>query len=46
MDQIHLPDPVFNDLSRLQKENMMLREELSRVCCRVEDIERGKNEAV
>jgi serine O-acetyltransferase len=46
MDQIHLPDPVFNDLSRLQQENMMLREELSRVCCRVEDIERGKNEAV
>ena len=31
MDQIHLPDPVLNDLSQLRKENMELRERLSRL---------------
>ncbi|WP_343247467.1 serine O-acetyltransferase EpsC [Diplocloster hominis] len=31
MDQIHLPDPVLSDLSQLRKENMELRERLSRL---------------
>ena len=31
MDQIHLPDPVLSDLSQLRKENMELRERLTRL---------------
>ena len=36
MDQIHLPDPVLNDLTRLQMENHKLVKELKRVCSRVD----------
>ena len=39
MDQIHLPDPVLNDLKRLQKENQKLVTELKRVCGRVDQME-------
>lgn len=39
MDQVHLPDPVLNDLSRLQQENTTLREELRRVCERLKKLE-------
>lgn len=39
MDQVHLPDPVLNDLSRLQQENMALREELRQVCERLKKLE-------
>ena len=31
MDQIHLPDPVLNDIQELQKENKALREQVERV---------------
>jgi len=40
MDQIHLPDPVLNDLSRLQQENVRLREELKQVCNRLKHLEK------
>lgn len=39
MDQIHLPDPVLNDLSTLQKENNELREALQQACCRLRKLE-------
>lgn len=39
MDQIHLPDPVLNDLTRLQRENQNLVKELKRVCGRVDQME-------
>ena len=29
LDQVHLPDPVLNDLSKLEAENNSLREELN-----------------
>lgn len=29
LDQVHLPDPVLNDLSKLEAENKSLREELN-----------------
>ncbi|RGO27864.1 serine O-acetyltransferase [Dorea sp. OM02-2LB] len=31
MDQIHLPDPVLNDIQELQKENKALREQVERL---------------
>lgn len=31
MDQIHLPDPVYNDLLKLQRDNEALREELQQI---------------
>lgn len=31
MDQVHLPDPVQNDLLKLQEENKKLREELEKI---------------
>ena len=40
MDQIHLPDPVYSDLIRLQLENNRLMEELRRVCDRVHKLEK------
>lgn len=39
MDQIHLPDPVYNDLIRLQKENQRLNEELQNVHDRISKLE-------
>lgn len=39
MDQIHLPDPVLNDLKRLQNENKKLVSELKRVCGKVDEME-------
>lgn len=39
MDQIHLPDPVLKDLTRLQNENIKLVNELKRVCGRVDKME-------
>lgn len=38
MDQIHLPDPVLNDLKRLQSENQKLITELKRVCSKVDQM--------
>ena len=31
LDQIHLPDPVLNDISALQEENAKLHEELEEI---------------
>jgi serine O-acetyltransferase len=42
MDQIHLPDPVLNDLSRLQQENKELRDALQEACCRLGKLENKK----
>lgn len=38
MDQIHLPDPYLNDLTKLKKENEYLKDELKRVCNRFDEI--------
>lgn len=40
MDQVHLPDPVYNDLIKLQQENNLLKEKLLEVCTRLESIEK------
>lgn len=42
MDQIHFPDPVLNDLSRLQSENEALKNLLGDVCERLQQIEKQK----
>jgi serine O-acetyltransferase len=39
MDQVHLPDPVLNDLFTLQEENIKLKEELHRLSIRLEKLE-------
>lgn len=39
MDQVHLPDPVYNDLIRLQQENEKLKEELQQVHDRITKLE-------
>ena len=31
MDQIHLPDPVLNDIRQLQQDNLRLSEELGKL---------------
>jgi serine O-acetyltransferase len=40
MDQIHLPDPVQNEMSGLKKENDCLRDELEKLYDRIEEMER------
>lgn len=39
MDQIHLPDPVYNDLNNLQLENGRLRKVIEEVCGRLKSLE-------
>lgn len=39
MDHIHLPDPVFNDISRLQSDNVKMTEELHELSAKVEQLE-------
>ncbi len=39
LDQVHLPDPVKNDIQQLQKENTDLRENLNLLLQRVEQLE-------
>jgi serine O-acetyltransferase len=39
MDQIHLPDPVYNDLILLQKQNEQLLNEIKTVCNRLQKLE-------
>ncbi len=39
LDQVHLPDPVYNDLIRLQTENSELREALEEVSGRIKSLE-------
>ena len=41
MDQIHLPDPVLNDIQELQKENKALREQVERLEKRLRSMETG-----
>ncbi len=43
MDQIHLPDPVFNDLTALRVANQKLKDELDAVCSRLNDVELTAN---
>ena len=42
MDQIHLPDPVLNDIRRLQEENIRLHEELHSLVGRMRCLQTGK----
>lgn len=46
MDQVHLPDPVFNDLIALRLANQKLKEELDAVCSRLNDVELTANHYV
>lgn len=39
MDQVHLPDPVYNDLTALRLANEKLKEELDAVSSRLNDVE-------
>jgi serine O-acetyltransferase len=39
MDQVHLPDPVYNDLIELQKENDRLKDELLELGSRLNKLE-------
>ncbi len=41
MDQVHLPDPVNNDLIRLQEENSKLRVEMEEVSGRIKSLEQS-----
>ncbi len=43
MDQVHLPDPVYNDLIRLQQENEELRDELKYIYERLQRLEDKKD---
>lgn len=43
MDQVHLPDPVFNDLTALRVANQKLKDELDAVCSRLNDVELTAN---
>ncbi len=42
LDQVHLPDPVKNDIQQLQNENATLREVIDKLCKCVERLEQGK----
>lgn len=39
LDQVHLPDPVRNDITRLQRENEVLKEEMGRIIDRLNELE-------
>lgn len=39
LDQVHLPDPVLNDLSRLENENKVLKEKIMDVTKRIKVLE-------
>ncbi|MSS62664.1 serine O-acetyltransferase EpsC [Velocimicrobium porci] len=41
MDQVHLPDPVLNDISNLREENQKLREELKYLSKEVEKLKKN-----
>lgn len=40
LDQVHLPDPIMNDIQILKKENALLREALGQLSATVEQLER------
>lgn len=41
MDQVHFPDPMLNDLSKLKIENENLKKELEKVSKRIEGLEKS-----
>jgi len=43
LDQVHLPDPVQNDMSGLQKENDCLKDALKKLYKRIDELERKIN---
>jgi len=44
LDQVHFPDPVQNDMYRLQNENICLRTELIKLYSRIDAIEKKQKE--
>jgi serine O-acetyltransferase len=44
LDQIHLPDPVLNELQGLKKENALLREELEELKNKINKLEHNSKE--
>lgn len=38
LDQVHLPDPVLNDINRLREENEFLKNELSNLSKRIDEL--------
>ncbi len=40
MDHIHLPDPVFSDISKLQADNVKLMEDLKKISKKVKQLEK------
>ena len=46
MDQIHLPDPVLNDIRNLQKENQILRDQLMDMICQMRCIKDEDKETI
>lgn len=40
LDQIHLPDPISNEITLLKKENEALKEELKKICHRLEILDK------
>lgn len=40
LDQVHLPDPVLNDISKLQQENTQLREEINSIKHKLDAMEK------
>lgn len=41
MDQIHLPDPYLNDMTKLKDENEYLKNELKRVCDKFDEMNKA-----
>ncbi|MBU3839570.1 MAG: serine O-acetyltransferase [Candidatus Ruminococcus intestinipullorum] len=46
MDQIHLPDPVLNDIRNLQRENQILRDQLMDMICQMRCIKDEDKETI
>lgn len=44
LDQVHFPDPVFNELLELKLENEKLKEELTKVCIRMDELEETREQ--
>lgn len=42
LDQVHFPDPVKNDISKLQVENKQLKRELEKIKAKLEEIHENK----
>lgn len=46
LDQVHFPDPVFNDLSQLQKENELIRTLIDDNCGRLKELEKQYSKTI